>query len=123
MGYMPGDQLLLQRIQAHDADAFDVFYARYRDVVTRRLSRILRDPVMTEDLTQETFLRVWTRAEQWNERGSVKGWLLRIAVNLALNQLRTVKRRREISLEAPSSFADDDAQTPGLDDRHRRAGT
>ncbi len=113
IGCMPGDQLLLQQIQAHDGGAFDVFYARHRDAVTRLLSRILRDPVMTEDSTQETFLRVWSHAEQWDERGSVKSWLLRIATNLALNQLRTVKRRREVPFEAPSFSEDDESQTPG----------
>ena len=61
-----------------------------------------------DDLTQETFLRVWTRSEQWDGRGSFTGWLYRIATNLALNHLRSVKRRRQRPLELPAEPDDDD---------------
>ena len=65
-----------------------------------------------DDLIQELFLRVWTRAGQWQGQGSVKGWLYRIATNLALNHLRTVRRRREQALEIPTSDDNDEITTP-----------
>jgi len=55
---------------------------------------------------------VWTRAGQWQGQGSVKGWLYRIATNLALNHLRTVRRRREQALEIPTSDDNDEITTP-----------
>ena len=63
------------------------------------IARIVREPAATEDLVQEVFLRVWTRAEQWQGSGTVKGWLYRIATNLSLNHLRSVKRRPQQPLE------------------------
>jgi len=45
------------------------------------------------------------------DRGSVKGWLY-IATNLALNHLRTVRRRREQALEIPTSDDNDEITTP-----------
>ena len=62
---------------------------------------LVRDEPAAEDLLQETFLRVWTRAGQWNGQGTFKGWLFRIATNLALNHLRTRRRRPEQPLELP----------------------
>ncbi len=97
----PSDEILMRRIQQSDAAAFDLLLDRHGPLVRQRLSGILRDGSATEDLSQEVFLRVWTRAGQWSGRGSVAGWLLRIATNLALSHLRSVRRRRQRPLEAP----------------------
>ena len=74
----------------------------------RHLARFVRDDAAAQDLVQEVFLRVWTRAEQWDGRGSFKAWLYRIGTNLALNHLRSLRRRREQPLDIPDDRADDD---------------
>lgn len=94
------DQALLNQIQTHDATAFELFYDRYRGLIYRHILAMVREAVATEDLVQEVFLRVWTRAEQWDDTGTVKAWLYRIATNLALNHLRSVRRRPQQPLEA-----------------------
>jgi RNA polymerase sigma-70 factor (ECF subfamily) len=76
-------------------------------MIRRHLARITRDDAAAQDLVQEVFLRVWTRAEQWDGRGSFKAWLYRIATNLALNHLRSVRRRREQPLAVPDDWDDD----------------
>ena len=87
------DPVLIASIQEQQAWAFEVLFERYAPAIRRHLHSIVRDAPATEDLLQETYLRVWTRAGQWNGQGAVKGWLFRIATNLALNHLRTRKRR------------------------------
>jgi len=107
---MPTDRDLIQRILAGDAAAFDTLFDRYEPQVRRRLVRVVRDDSAADDLLQEVFLRLWTRAEQWESRGSLLGWLLRMATNLALNHLRTVRRRRQQPLEystGPARSLDD----------------
>src|ERR671932_347450 len=94
-GMTPSDPELLAQIRARDAGAFETLFARYRELVRRQAQRIVRDESAADDLVQEVFLRVWTRSEQWDGRGACKAWLFRIATNLALNHLRTVRRRRE----------------------------
>src|SRR5437764_9826197 len=93
------DQELVARVRERDAGAFEALFERYRGRITRRLVRVVRDEGAAGDLAQEVFLRVWTRAAQWDGRGSFRSWLLRIGTNLALNHLRSVRRRREQPLE------------------------
>jgi RNA polymerase sigma-70 factor, ECF subfamily len=109
----PIDPQLIRQIQAGDSAAFEIFFARYHSAMQSHIGRIVREPAATEDLVQEAFLRVWTRAEQWKGSGSVKGWLYRIATNLSLNHLRSVKRRPQQPLEIPTDDGDDDSPVPG----------
>jgi RNA polymerase sigma-70 factor (ECF subfamily) len=109
------DHELIEQIQAQQTWAFELLFERYEQAIRRHLIHIVRDDAAVEDLLQETFLRVWTRAGQWNGQGAFKGWLFRIATNLALNHLRTRKRRPEQPLDIPESPLDEDEQpdTPG----------
>lgn len=102
------DQALIESIQNQQAWAFEVLYDRYAASIRRHLCHMVSDEPAAEDLLQETFLRVWTRAGQWNGQGSFKGWLFRIATNLALNHLRTRRRQPEQPLELPDFLMDDD---------------
>jgi RNA polymerase sigma-70 factor (ECF subfamily) len=104
----PADRELLERIRAREAAAFELFFERYRESVCRTLARMVRDENAARDLAQEVFLRVWTRAEQWDGRGAARAWLFRIATNLALNHLRSLRRRREEPLELPPDPASEE---------------
>ncbi len=95
----PSDQELMELILERDWYAFETLFERYREMIRRHLVRIVRSDSAAQDLVQEVFLRVWTRAEQWNGRGPFRAWLYRIASNLALNSLRSMNRRREQPLE------------------------
>ena len=106
----PDDAELVERVVAGDRGAFEVLFARHSDAVRRHLLRIVRQGAAADDLVQETFLRVWTRAEQWSGQGSFAGWLFRIATNLALNHLRSVRRRRQQSLGLPIDMGDTDEE-------------
>lgn len=61
---------------------------------------IVRDRDEADDLAQEALIRAVTRRFLFLGRGSVAGWMTRIASNLAKNRLRDGKRRREIMEEA-----------------------
>lgn len=84
---------LARQVQARDEVAFELLFERYGESMARYIEGIVRDDAAAQDLVQETFLRVWTRAEQWSGQGSFKSWLYRIAGNLALNHLRGLRRR------------------------------
>ena len=111
----PSDRDLVERIMEREACAFEVLVQRYVEDVRRHVNRIVRNDTVADDLVQEVFLRVWTRAGQWTGQGPFRAWLLRIATNLTLNHLRSVRRRREQPLENPLSAIDgeDENQVPG----------
>ncbi len=106
------DQALIEQIQDQQGWAFEALYERYETPIRRHLCHIVSDEPAAEDLLQETFLRVWTRAGQWSGQGSCKGWLFRIATNLALNHLRTRRRRPEQPLDLPADYLADDDDLP-----------
>jgi RNA polymerase sigma-70 factor (ECF subfamily) len=110
------DAGLMERLRRQDAAAFETLFERYRELVRRRLLRVVPDPAAADDLLQEVFLRVWTRSEQWGG-GELSHWLLRIAVNLALNHLRAVERRRELPLDPCGADSEDHAPPAWLVDR------
>jgi len=93
------DQELMSKVQQGDAHAFELLFERYEDLIRTHLLSIVQEDAVAQDLLQEVFLRVWTRASQWKGSGAFRSWLYRIATNLAINHLRNVRRRREQPLE------------------------
>lgn len=113
---LQSDEFLIDKILERDAEAFEVLWARYSASVRRHIIRTVQDESAAEDLVQEAFLRLWTSAEQWDGRGNFKSWFFRIARNLALNYLRTLRRRKQQPLEMPpDDFDDADESAPDPD--------
>jgi len=102
------DQTLVDSILRRDAQAFEILFDRYERQVYACVFGYVRDSAAAEDLVQEVFLRLWNRADQWEGRGSLLGWVLRIGTNLALNHRRTVMRRRERPIEIPPDEMESD---------------
>jgi RNA polymerase sigma-70 factor (ECF subfamily) len=95
------DDLLLRRIAAKEAEALKLLYDRYERVVYALLCGILKNTDDAEDVMQEVFAQVWRKADTFDGSfGSAKNWLLRIAHNRAINQLRS-KAARERSQRVP----------------------
>ena len=101
------DVQLLQRIVARDPTAVAGLYDRHSTVVFAVIMRILRDRADAEDVLQEVFVRVWTRATTYDERlGTPLAWLIRMARNRAIDRLRAKRTRSDIDGVEPSEPAD-----------------
>lgn len=73
-------------------------YDRYASHVYGLTLRILHDPMLAEEVTQDTFLKLWGRAGQFMaERGSLLIWLMTIARRTALDRIRLENRRPMLS--------------------------
>jgi RNA polymerase sigma-70 factor, ECF subfamily len=71
-------------------------YADHASALRVYVTRLLADPYQAEDVVQETMLRAWRHAERLvPERGSVSGWLTRVAHNIAVDKIRARKARPE----------------------------
>jgi RNA polymerase sigma-70 factor (ECF subfamily) len=56
-------------------------------------ARIVRDPATAEDLLQEVFWQIWENAHQYRGSGAALAWMMRVARNRALDQLRRQRVR------------------------------
>jgi RNA polymerase sigma-70 factor (ECF subfamily) len=89
---------LVARIAQGDEHAFLTIYDSYAGRVHALTLRILNDPMLAEEATQDTFLKLWSRARLFlYERGSLLLWLLTIARRTALDRLRLEARRPLLS--------------------------
>jgi RNA polymerase sigma-70 factor, ECF subfamily len=82
------DQGLLQQIRAGDAEAGHRFVREHYPAIYRYLLHLTGQADMAEDLTQETFLQGWRRLETFQQRGSLRSWLYRIAHRQFLHLLK-----------------------------------
>lgn len=97
------DIALLDRIVARDERAVAELYDKHSRLLFGLILRILRDRSEAEEVLQEVFLQVWTRAETYNVAlGSPAGWLVRIARNRAIDRLRANTVRLRAVGEAPA---------------------
>lgn len=100
------DQLLVERVQAGDKQAFDLLVSKYQRRLMRLLSRIVHDPAEAEDVVQETFIKAYRALRHFRGDSAFYTWLYRIGINTAKNVLATQGRR------TPTS-ADSDAEAYG----------
>lgn len=92
----PDDRSLIEAFQSGDEFAFVALYNRYKGPVFAFCVKMLLDRAATEDVLQETFVRVYENRERLTRPGSFKAWLFTIARNQCLNQLR--RQGRQVSL-------------------------
>ncbi len=98
----PIDLSLLQRIAARDTAALAELYDRHSRLLFGLILRIVRDRGEAEEILQEAFVRVWTRAEIYDARmGGPLPWIVRVARNCAIDRVRA--RRVRAAVNAPAS--------------------
>ncbi|WP_246240831.1 sigma-70 family RNA polymerase sigma factor [Anaerocolumna sedimenticola] len=67
----------------------------YADSVLRMCYLYLKDYHLAEDVTQETFIRVMKHYDKFRKESSVKTWIMKIAINLCKNQMKTWWYKRQ----------------------------
>jgi RNA polymerase sigma-70 factor (ECF subfamily) len=98
MGNSSDDGTLIARVARGDEQALLELYDRYASRVYALALRILREPMMAEEAVQDTFLKVWNHAREYQpQRGTLQIWLLTIARRTALDRLRLEARRPSLS--------------------------
>jgi len=92
-------EALVQRCQRGDEAAFAEIFESQMARIFRLALTILRDRQDAEDVTQETFLRVFKRIGDYRGESSFQTWLTSIAVNLCRDRMRRRKLRSLVSLD------------------------
>ena len=106
------DAALVEAIAKGDRHALQILYGRHHVKVYRFALRFVRDEAAAEDMVSEVFLDVWRQAERFERRSQVATWLLAIARNKALSNLR--RRSNEQLDEEVAEFIEDPADNPEI---------
>jgi RNA polymerase sigma-70 factor (ECF subfamily) len=89
---------LARQAQDGDESAFAEIVRRYSPRVFSVASRFFRQRSLVEEAAQEVFLKAFTQLGSFEGRGSMEGWMTRIATNTCLNMVRGAKRRPEFTV-------------------------
>lgn len=93
MGAREVDQELVTRVQRGDKKAFDLLVLKYQQKVANLVSRYIRDPSETQDVTQEAFIKAYRALPRFRGESAFYTWLYRIAINTAKNFIVAQGRR------------------------------
>ena len=128
----PSDEALLAGYATGDPATAAAFVRRFQGRVYGLALTIVRQPAVAEEVAQETFVRVFRHAGNYDARkGRVSTWLLSIARNLAIDVTRMRRLdpvdpeviAAEISLSSQEPAADEVAVQPDERDQLRTAIT
>jgi RNA polymerase sigma-70 factor (ECF subfamily) len=106
------DAELVSRAQSGGLEALEELIERYQRPIYSFCYRMTGNHHDAQDLTQETFLRVYASIRMFRGRAPFSSWVYRIASNLCIDRTRRRARRSTLSLDAPIGDEDLSWQLP-----------
>ena len=97
------DVALMIRVREGDDEAFREIISRFHGRIQNFLKHMVGNEQTAEDLTQETFLRVYRARGRYRARCRLASWLFTVANNLALNRIRDNPSRKNLPLPMTES--------------------
>lgn len=98
----PTDEALMTRLCQGDGDALAELVQRYQNDLFRFCLHYVRDVEVAKEMAQETFLRVYVARDRFDATRRFRPWVLCIARNLCLNEL---KRKKVVTMESLETYA------------------
>lgn len=104
------DSAEIQELPVHDNDArFEAYLKRYRQAIYTYVFRLVRDTHLAEDITQETFVRLYRDIDNIRD-STASAWMYRVARNLVTDYRRKKAPVLFTVLKGGSRLSDDDEQ-------------
>lgn len=109
------DEEELERLRSGDHQAFERLVGRHGEMIYNLNLRIVHDPELAKDLTQETFIRAYRAIGRFRGESGVSTWLYRIAYHVAMDELGKARYRFESDPleEAPADEAIEEQRGAG----------
>jgi RNA polymerase sigma-70 factor, ECF subfamily len=113
------EQELIRRVQKGDQEAFGQIMALYKDKIVNYLYQFSGDYQKAVELAQETFIRVYFKADRYKPIAPLSSWIYTIASNLAKTECRRSRRMATVPLDdIPNHYSSgtyyEDPADPGL---------
>jgi RNA polymerase sigma-70 factor (ECF subfamily) len=118
------DATLMLQLLRRDVGAFEELYERHSRIVYSLVLRILRQASTAEEVVQDVFLQLWRNSARYDANRPFVPWLLTLARNRALDQLRLKSERQRRREEQTEEFPQIAAAAPEYEkvlDEKRRA--
>jgi len=112
---------LLEQFALGELEAFETLFRQFQGEVYRWILRIVRDSGVAEDLTVETFWRIYRARARFDPSRSFGPWARRIGTNVALDYLKTVRPEVSLSENWSHGLPPDPAVRRDICDRIERA--
>jgi len=93
------DAALVERARGGERRAFDELVRRHQRGLWRLARRYVRNDADASDVTQQAFVRAFRALDRFRGEASVRSWLYRIGINLALNHVRDRAREQPAEIE------------------------
>lgn len=90
---------VLKRLARGDKTALEELYHETKTAIYGFSLTITKNPADSEDVLQETYLKIWANADRYTAKGTPMSWILMIAKNLSLMKLREKKRHQDLEPE------------------------
>jgi RNA polymerase sigma-70 factor (ECF subfamily) len=104
-------ELLILEFQQKDVKAYEKLYGMYCDSISGIINNIVKNDVITEEITQDVFIKAWNNADSYSaKKGRFFTWLLNIARNAAIDYTRS-KRGKQSKQNLNSDFFVDILET------------
>lgn len=90
---------IIKRIAHGDKNALAELYHETKSSIYGFSLSLTKNPTDSEDILQETFLKIWSNADSYKAKGTPMAWILTITKNFALMKLREKKRHQDMEPE------------------------
>ena len=107
------EKILVEQLKNGNREAFDILYEKYKNLAVRTAYLIMGNLADSEDVVQDTFVKVWLYAGRIQNADSFQAWMLQILVRTAYRNAQ--KRRKEFPDEETVSRMEDRIDTSSLD--------
>jgi RNA polymerase sigma-70 factor (ECF subfamily) len=104
------DEFLMEQLNAGREDALAELVRRYQQDVFRFSLHYLKNVESAKEMTQETFLRIFAARDRFDVSRRFKPWMLCIARNLCLNE---IKRKKGVQMETLEEYASSSREDSG----------
>ena len=121
------EQELMRQVQAGDEMAYSEIVKRYKDKIVNFLWQITGNYQVAVELSQETFMRVYFKADKYKPVAPLSSWVYTIASNLAKTEMKRSHRVMMVSLDdenyrySEKTAAEGNPKDSGLSDKLRQA--
>lgn len=82
------EKRLMQKVAKQDPKACHTFVNNYMFMMYNVALRVVKNPTMAEDITQDSFIKIWKYAHTFKGESSLKSWIYRITINTCYDHIK-----------------------------------